>query len=372
MDQGPTGLPAQAPTGRRRRRADAIERLLVVRNDRLGDLVLTLPALAAARHALPATRISVLVSSYTAPLLVDSPYVDEVIEDDGQDSGWSLGRRLRTHQFDAAVVIHTTTRNCLAVWAAGVARRCFWAYKPASFLLGSRRVWLHRSRPPIHESAFALAFLERLMGRTVRATLPLRFDIAASIGAQMETRISADLGREGPLFGVHPGNGQSAYNWSVHRYAALVGRLAEHGRVVVTGGRGERPILEAIRSAQSVRHRGRLVCYDDLQLLELAALIAKMNVLTVSSTGPMHLGGLLGTPLVALFSSHPSQSAVKWSPLGSRHTIIEAPLLPAEDPRIGPLRGPEHMDRISVEQVLEANLAWLGRDCQLPAGCHGE
>lgn len=349
-----------------RRRTDSIDRLLVVRNDRLGDLVLTLPALAAARQALPATRISALVNSYTAPLLTDSPYVDQVIEDCGNETGWTLGRRLRCYRFDAAAVIHTTRRNCLAVWSAGIPRRVSWAYKPTSFLLGSRRVWLHRSRPPIHESVFALAFIERLIGRTLRAA-PLTFDLAASTRARMQQRIVADLGCDGPLFGVHPGNGRSAYNWSVGRYAALVEQLAEFGRVVVTGSPRERPMLDTIRNAQRAARQGRVACYDDLQLLELAAVISHMNVLTVSSTGPMHLGGLLDTPVVALFSSHPSQSAAKWSPLGSRHTIIEAPLLPAEDPRIAPLRGPEHMDRISVERVLEANLAWLEGECRLAA-----
>ncbi len=72
--------------------SNSYRRILVVRNDRLGDLVLTLPALEAVRRTWPSAHVTALVSPYAAPLLVDSPYLDDLLEDDAAQSAWQLGR----------------------------------------------------------------------------------------------------------------------------------------------------------------------------------------------------------------------------------------------------------------------------------------
>jgi ADP-heptose:LPS heptosyltransferase len=65
----------------------------------------------------------------------------------------------------------------------------------------------------------------------------------------------------------------------------------------------------------------------------------------------MHLAGAVGTPVVALFSGHPAQAPAKWAPFGKGHTLLVAP-----SPRGKSFSGPEHMERISVDDVLAANL----------------
>jgi ADP-heptose:LPS heptosyltransferase len=99
------------------------------------------------------------------------------------------------------------------------------------------------------------------------------------------------------------------------------------------------------------------VFYGELSLLELASAIHHQDVLTVSNTGPMHLAGLVNTPLVALFSAHPSQAPEKWKPFGTRQRILMPPLRPGESGWIPRHRAEEQMRRISVAHVVEANLA---------------
>lgn len=332
------------------------QRILVVRNDRLGDLVLTLPALEAVRRHWPQAHVSVLVSRYAAPLLAGSPLVDELIEDDPKQSGWQLARRLRGGNFDAALVLNTSTRNCLAVWAAGIGTRVCWAYKAAGWLAGNRRVYLHRSHPPVHEAEFALEFVRRL-GATCRLT-----DFSPQVVVDPQAlrvardRIQRDLGTRGPLFGVHPGNGNSAYNWPLEHYATLVSRLAVEGRVLVTGGPSERPLLEQLRSRLSPSARGEVLLVSDFSLPQLVGALSQLTVLTASSTGPLHVAGVLGTPVVGLFSPHPAHVPAKWAPLGQGHTLLVAPLNPGEDVRVPRELGAELMARISVDQVVAANL----------------
>jgi heptosyltransferase III len=343
------------------------ERILAIRNDGIGDLVLTMPALAAVRRHFPKSHLAALVSPATAPLMAACREIDEVLIDDPADGPAQLGRRLRAARFDAALLFNTHTRVALAAWRAGIRHRVAWAYKPAGCLLANRRVAVHRSHPPLHESVFALKFVERLLAATGAvprlriADFAPKLDIDAPLREHVRARIARDLGTNGPLFGVHPGNHQSAYNWPTTRYAQLVARLAEHGRVIVTGGANERPLLFSLGERLPPKTCGRVAFYHDFSLLELVAAIECMTALTASSTGPMHLAGLMRTPIVALFSPNPVHSPRKWAPLGNRHTLLVAPLAPGEDPAVPRQRGAEVMARIEIDQVLDANLLYAGQ-----------
>jgi ADP-heptose:LPS heptosyltransferase len=332
--------------------------MLVVRNDRVGDLVLSLPALQAVRRQWWRAHVAVLVSPHTAPLLEGTPYVDEVIVDDPRQSGWQLARRLAPMKFEAALVLNTNTRNCLAVWGAGIPRRVTWAFKPAGLLLGNRRLALHRSHPPVHEAEFALAFVRMLGGAAVMANLSPKLHEDPATRQRVAARIRRELGSAGPLFGVHPGNGNSAYNWPVDHYIELVNRLVRHGRVMITGSPAERPLVDSIRRRLVRIAEGRVACCTDLSLPELAAALAEQTSLTVSSTGPMHVAGMVGTPVVGLFSPHPAHAPEKWAPLGTGHTLLVAPLWMDENARVPPEQAEKVMGRITVDRVLDANLRY--------------
>ena len=342
----------------------SIRKLLIVRNDRIGDLILTLPAFEAARRALPGASITALVSPYTAPLLGCSPHVDEIVVDRPGQSGWALGRRLRQGRYDAAAAINTNTRNCIALWRARIPVRVTWSHRPVGLLLGNRHVRLHRSHPPIHESEFALAFLRELGLEADIADLHPRLEVDPDARAHMAERIRQDFsdlgaGDKGPLFGIAPGCGGSAFNWPLERYAKLAAELAGHGRVMVTGSPAERGMLAEMRGAMPESVRARAVFYTDLDLMELAAALAEADVFTASSTGPMHIAAVVGTPVVALFSPHPVHSPLKWGPLGERNTILVPPLGEGEAPCVPEESGTEVMCRIGVEDVVRANVGLL-------------
>src|SRR5262249_12217220 len=144
------------------RATSAAPRILIVRNDRIGDLALTLPAIEALRRHLPHAHLTLLASHYAGPLLDAHPAIDELLLDDPDHNFWQLAGRLRRGRFDAALVINTNTRNSLAIRLAGIRRRVCWGYKPLGWLSATDRVMLRRSHPPVHEAEFALAFAARL------------------------------------------------------------------------------------------------------------------------------------------------------------------------------------------------------------------
>ncbi len=339
-------------------RNDEPKRILLVRNDGIGDVVLSLPAMLAVRRRFPEAYIAALVTRVTAPLVDATRTADDVIIDDRTESAGQLGSQLRTMRFDAALVFNTNTRNALAVWGAGVRRRVTWAYKPAGFLLGNAHV--RSTAKPSADPRIAVRHeICRAAGSHRRGQRP----VAARRDRRrhQRTRRRADLPRARQRRAVvrrPPRQQEKRYNWPQGHYATLVAQLAEQGRVMVTGSMAERAELERIRFRLPEHLRARVGFYFDLSLLELVAAIRLQTALTASSTGPMHLAGLVGTPVVALFSPHPVHAPAKWAPLGTAQTILAAPLEPGEDPRIGRNRAAQVMGRINVDEVVAANCQW--------------
>src|SRR5512139_2227448 len=135
--------------------ARAPSRILVVRNDKLGDFMLAWPAFALLKHNLPEARITALVPEYTAPMAQLCPFIDEVLIDDRAQGALSLSRQLRKGRFDAMVTLFSTSRVAIAGWLAGIPYRLAPATKAAQIFY-NHRLTQRRSRSEKPEYAYNL------------------------------------------------------------------------------------------------------------------------------------------------------------------------------------------------------------------------
>ncbi|MBN1895469.1 glycosyltransferase family 9 protein, partial [bacterium] len=137
-----------------------LQRILVVRTDRMGDLLLTLPAVTAIRRKFPGAFLAMLVHSSMRELAEHCPDLDAVITDGPGDSGWrrfpSFVEKIRKERFDAALIMHPTFRLAAAMLLAGVRRRIGTAYRFYSFLF-NRPIREHRKYASRHEAEFNLS-----------------------------------------------------------------------------------------------------------------------------------------------------------------------------------------------------------------------
>jgi ADP-heptose:LPS heptosyltransferase len=300
--------------------------VLVVRTDHLGDMLLTLPAVQALKGALPECRVTVLASAANAEAARHHPDVDAVVIDPLQAKGSrlrgvrGLAQQIRGLGCDAAVVVHPTPRLALAVWLARVPIRVGTAYRAYS-LLFNRRVRQHRRRPPWkHEAAYNLDLL-RPLGVRAADIAPVTWRVDAEESAAVDGLLES-LGLGGAhIVAIHPGNAGSALNWSPAQYADLGRRLvADHRRVVITGGDGERRLTAGVAAAVGA---GAIDLGGRLTLPQLAALFARCTLYIGSATGPTHLAAAVGVPVVALYSPLRSSAPVRWRPLGQRVRVLQ-------------------------------------------------
>jgi heptosyltransferase-3 len=294
--------------------------VLVVRNDRLGDWVLTLPLIDAIKAAAPGVRLGAMAAAAAAPLLRRCAAVETVIVSKRGLRGFGeTTAAVRRGAFDAAVVVHPDMADTLAVWCAGVKLRVGNGYRAYSPLY-NRRVYFHRSPSTRHEIEYNLKYLEAL-GLPVPAEIPApKLEATAADQAEAE-RLLASRGvvPEGYVV-VHPGSGGSSLNWSPQRYRVLAAELAKTsgGAVVVTGSRAEAELGRYVAGEGA----GRVSVAGETDLGGLLGIIAGARLLVSGNTGPMHLAAALGTPTLSLFSPLRSGSPARWGPRSEVAAVI--------------------------------------------------
>lgn len=305
-------------------------RILAVRQDKLGDFMLSWPALAALKENLPRARVAVLVSAYTREMAELCPWIDEVIVDPatepsgprGPAAVQRLAAELRACRFDAAVTLFSTTHVGLALWLARVPLRLAPATKLAQ-VFHNRRVVQRRSRSEKPEWRYnldlALALLQEfgVAAPVVPGPPFLRFGPDELQGVEREFRAAHGIEPGRRLVFLHAGSGGSAGNLSLDQYAALARALeSRHGHVMVlTAGPGELARVQAL--AERLEGVPHVVHHSTGGLAAFARRIALADVFISGSTGPLHVAGALDVPTAGFYTRRRSATALRWQTLNT-------------------------------------------------------
>ncbi|MFH5821534.1 glycosyltransferase family 9 protein [Georgenia sp. AZ-5] len=336
-----------------------MRRLLAVRLDNDGDVLVTGPAL---RALATTAEVDLLASPAGAGAARLLPGVADVLVFDAPWSGFapppvdgaaveSLVRTLAARAYDAAVVFTSFHQSPLPM--ALLARMAGIGFVAATSedYPGSLLDVRHRRPEGLHEVEAAL-------------------DLARAAGGELAARDDGRPAVRHPLPGVahlvparpyvvlHPGASVPARALLPEHAAALAAALGEAGwPVVVTGGPGERDLAARVAACGAggvVNLAGRT------ELAELAAVLAGAACVVVGNTGPAHLAAAVGTPVVSLFS--PVVPAERWAPygvptvlLGDQHAACRG-----SRARACPLPGHPCLSGVTPAEVLDAVAALAG------------
>jgi heptosyltransferase I len=285
-------------------------RLLIVKLGSIGDIVHTLPALAAIRRALPDSEISWVVERRSSEILKDNPILDRLIEVDtkalrrGLMSGETLRaprqqlRLLRASAFDLALDFQGLLKSSLAARLSRAQRVYGFARdalrEPASRFLVHQTVAIPSGLHVIRKNL-------TLVKEAVNISVPddpadFEFPIAINRAHELEAKEAAGDSRYVIL---NPGGGWPTKLWSADKFGTLADQLWNRFqlRSLVTYGPGEAGLAEAVLSA-SASGKARAVC---LSLKGFFALAKGAQVYIGGDTGPTHLAVAARTPVVGLF-----------------------------------------------------------------------
>jgi ADP-heptose:LPS heptosyltransferase len=297
-------------------------RILVVRNDKLGDFMLAWPALALLKRSLPQSHLSVLVPAYTQSLAEICPWVDQVLSDP-QD----LNQMNRQH-FDAVLTLFSTGRIGWQVFKGRIPIRFAPATKWAQVFYNQTVVQRRsRSEKPefIYNLELASALIEFLGHKPAQSLSPY-WPMTSGETTALRDRLANMLGLDAarPWFFLHSGSGGSANNLSIEQYAQLV--ISMHQQFmqnrqklpqwVLTCGPGEEQSVESLH--QRMPDDVESVVYRSTEgLAAFAQSIATAQLMVAGSTGPLHIAGALDVPTVGFFPAKRSATPLRWRPCNS-------------------------------------------------------
>ncbi len=321
--------------------------ILALKLKRIGDLILTTPALAALRGAFPGARITLCVMENCEGLLPAVRSVDETLVFRYWRPNAGLLSRLATGKFDVCLDFTGNDRSAFFALLSRAPRRITWQWV--------RRCW-HRQLPfnefvdsSVRENHTVDHHLDLLAPLGIpRTPTPIDLCLPASADAAPK-RLLYEAGIDHEFAVVHPGTARAEKYWEPERWAAVIDHCQGDLGLpcVVTGGSA--PFEQAHLAA--ICHHVRTPWHDfsgSLDLLGLAAIIRRASLLLSMDSAPVHLGAAFGTPQVALFGQ---TNPFAWRPRHPRAIVLysgEPEPLTCFDPRALP----RSLSEISTDAVI--------------------
>lgn len=340
-------------------------RFLVIRLSSIGDIVHTLPAVAALSHAHPEAQIHWAIEKRYAELLAGNPFVRRVIKLD--TLGWrknltssnivaeivqSIGA-LREFQYDAVIDFQGLIKSAFLARISRSQRR-----------IGLARPWLRESLAAViytqhvsprnctHVVEINLSLVEPLGAHSSKWEFPLPDNYAEKAEVQELLR---RLGT-GEYMIVNPGGGWKSKRWPPANYAEAVRQLASQlpFDLLVTGSPQEEGLAKEIIDRAHVPQAK----WFPSTLLQFIALAREAKLLIGGDTGPLHLAAAVGTPLVAIFdSSDPRNTPERNGPFNPADIILCGT---ERRNHKGHSKHLNHLEGVSIDSVVKASLQRLG------------
>lgn len=343
-----------------------MKKILVIRNDKIGDFMLAWPAFAMLRQGMPDAEITALVPSYTKALALLCPFIDKVIIDCGKHAEKqekaALVKEIKSYRFDASICFFSDTYNAFLVWKARIEFRLAPATKWCQFLY-NHRITQRRSQSIKPEFQYNLDLASAFLTKwCIYASVPkapyLTFSDDVLVAQKDKLATQLAIKQTNPWIFVHAGSGGSANNMSLEQYRDFVAGICDGltAQIILTAGPGEQATAAQLKELLAAKAISAVVYDQNDGLADFTCSIGCADAFIAGSTGPLHIAGALDVPTIGFFPAKRSATSLRWQPINSkdRHIAFSPPMdnnkTVAED-----------MSRISVEAILPDARVFLHR-----------
>lgn len=293
-------------------------RILLVRQDRIGDVVLSTPIPKAIKKQWPDSFVAVLVRNYTKPIYLNNPNVDEIIVNEdlewkGLSNFFKKVRYIKKFKFTHALMLLPSERINYLLFFAGIKTRIGVGYKFYHFITFVKGVSRHKYIPLKHEADYCMD-LARIIGINSN-DLNTEIFLTDSEKEEVNKIKQKYTGDNKILIGVHITNGNSAPNFTEENYLQLIHKLKNLNcfKIIIT----DNSVPVNLQNIEDVEY---LNLNSDLRKTILN--IAALDCLISSSTGPMHIAAALKVKTISLFCPLTACSPKLWGPSGNENRII--------------------------------------------------
>lgn len=357
----------------------SINRILIVRLSSMGDIILTLPVVEALKKGLPQSQIFFLCKKKYSSLLLDNPYIDQVVEFDPQENHkgiydfWKLIKELRGLKLDLILDLHSNLRSFFirnlirAKLKIKYNKRWF-----ARFLMVYFKPFKVKSKHTLNcymESLGKIGIFYESFGKSESKILRFYLNEKDQIWAN---NFLSENGWDGEkiLLGIAPGARWETKSWNKEKFAKVAEILSLKFplNIVLLGDKIDTAKVEWIREELSgkidTKKNLRIIKAIELPLNKVAAVFKMCGVLVTNDSGLMHLASFLKVPVVPIFG--PTHPKLGFAPLGHDNMVMTT------NEKCSPcsLHGKRKchrrerycMDKILPEEVAEAASRFLNQE----------
>jgi 3-deoxy-D-manno-octulosonic-acid transferase/heptosyltransferase-1 len=341
--------------------------ILIIKLSAVGDVIHTLPSLAALRKLYPKAHITWVVEELSADLLKDHPLLDRVIV--SHRTSWirevkhgrliwpflemvTFIRALRERRYDLVIDFHGLLKSsAIVLLSRGKRKLGYDSMQEMSGLFVNEKIPEDMNK---HAVERYLDFPRYLGAREIKHKflIPVKEENRIRIENLLQAHHMDALAG---FVVINPIALWKTKLWENQNFALLCDRISEDLKVgiVFTGSD-----IKEIREIQNIMKRPAVNLGGETTLLDLACLYRRARLVVTTDTGPMHLAAAVGAPVVALFG--PTDPA-RTGPYGEGHTVVRRKL-PCSPCFKKKCKTNNCMKEISVEKVFETIREKLSAD----------
>jgi heptosyltransferase-2 len=341
------------------------KRILIIRTDRIGDVLLSTSVFKVLRKYFPYSHIAVMVRPYARDIVLGNPYIDELVIYDKYGTQRSLLQsikfawHLKRKNFDLALVLHPTNRAHLITFFSGIKRRVGFKRKLAFLLTDA--IEHKKQSGQKHEMEYTLDIIRALgikpSDKDKDLFMPIRKDSEMFIEQFLKDH---RVNSSDKMIAVHPTASCLSKTWPLERFAQVVDSLVREFNVkvlVVSGaddvGRGRR-LVDLLHCA-SIDVTGKTT------VSQLASLLRRCSLFISNDSGPVHIARALDVPVVVIFGrAQPGLSPQRWGPIGEEAIVLHKDVGCTDCLAHNCPKGFACLLAISSQEVLDASKKLLG------------
>ncbi|GHO45114.1 glycosyltransferase family 9 protein [Ktedonospora formicarum] len=356
-------------------------RILLLRPDHLGDMVMATPVLDALREQIPDADIEMLTGPWAGEIVLHHPALDNLtlcnfpgFQRAAQSPLspyallWKAARELRNGHYDVAINLRPDFWwGAALMYLAGVPRRVGYALAPATPFLTHALPFPEHKHSTFYNLELASAGLEALGREALEQPFtperyPLRFYPSLEDEQWVTERLKeAEIDTQSPLAIIHPGTGGAVKLWRASAWATCANTLQKQYpdlRFVLTGTPKERPLLDEIANEMDVAP----LLISDSRVGQLAALLGHAQLVMGVDNGPLHLAITQDVSTVRIFGPTDPRIFGPWGPEAHHLVIVSTercpgcPLMPCGRLDFREEELPQHpcVRSVSEQSVLDA------------------
>jgi len=313
-------------------------KILVIRYRFIGDTVLTIPFLRNLRRAYPNAQIDMLVGPVSGDVLLDCPYIDNLIyfdttkkhkyENTGEEKKnfFSYVKLLRQNKYDKAFVLKRSFSSAALAFLAGIKERIGFNTEGRGFLL-TKRILYVKNRHEIE------CFLDVLKADGISAR---DNHLENWISPKSEEKIqdimsNYDLSEKQKVL-IHATSGNINKQWAIENFAKVIEYLSneKNTRVFFTGTAKDSDVYDKILNLINTELQNKPInLCGELSIQDSTALINKMDFVVGCDSGTLHIAASLNIPVIGIYGP---MNPKKWRAWGEIHRPIylDLPCIPCE------------------------------------------